>query len=99
MTVAQPGSDAGYAGSTAGARTLGDGIASLGDPSRPGVWVRAPFVEDGSRVEVTAFASGRSVAAEAYSDDGVVQLSLAAYQALEASPADLLRIEISEVPR
>lgn len=71
---------------------LGEGVASLGDVTRPGAWVRAGFIpEDGADVEIEADTPHGTVRirTSGLKAEGPVQLSLAAYQALGLSPTTL----------
>lgn len=77
---------------------LGDTVASLGDPSQSGLWLKTPLadVEQPGRVRTS---DGRSVnltlipiAGEAGAGS---RLSLSAYQALGVSPADLVPLSVT----
>ena len=76
---------------------LGEGVASLGDVTRPGAWVRAGFLlEDGAEVEVETDTPHGTVRirVNGLKAEGTVQLSLAAYQALGLSPTTLPVIRV-----
>ena len=90
------GSDALWVPETGGL-LLGEGVASLGDVTRPGAWVRAGFLrEDGAQVEVETDAPHGVVRIRVTGvrGDGPVQLSLAAYQALGLIPTTLPVIRV-----
>lgn len=91
---AQTGSDAGFIPSKVAGAILVRGIASLGSPGIPGVWVQSPDLTDGSTVEIHDPAGGTSVLGTARSGAGALQLSLAGYQALGLSPVSLPEIEV-----
>jgi len=81
----------------AGGALLGEGVASLGDVTRPGAWVRAGFLpEDGADVEIETDTPHGTVRIRVMSvtGEGPVQLSLAAYQALGLSPTTLTLIRV-----
>lgn len=80
-----------------GGSLLGEGVASLGDVTRPGAWVRAGFLpEDGADVEIEADTPHGTVRIRisGLKAEGPVQLSLAAYQALGLSPTTLPVIRV-----
>lgn len=90
------GSDALWIPAADGA-LLGEGVASLGDVTRPGAWVRAGFLqEDGVEVEIEADTPHGTVRirVNGLKAEGTVQLSLAAYQALGLSPTTLPVIRV-----
>lgn len=98
ISVPQAGADTGFeASATADTVVLGSGVASLGSPAISGVWIKAPILKHEGPVEIHVPDTGRSVQAEGAPSSGVVQMSLAAYQALGASPAELVSIELREV--
>lgn len=90
----QSGSDTAFKKGDGFFYTIGEGVVSLGDPRRGGIWIRAPFVEDGTTVEIHSRETGLSVHAEAGTSDGILQMSLGAFQALKLSPAGLPTIEV-----
>ncbi|MFG6573545.1 hypothetical protein ACGYLO_18275 [Sulfitobacter sp. 1A13353] len=90
----QEGAKAGYAGSDSGTSGHQDAVASLGSPSVPGLWVRAPFIEEGKEVEVFASDTGKAVLVTSGPTSDIVQMSLAGFQALGVSPAELIPVEI-----
>jgi len=80
-------------------RLPGTTIASLGDATRPGLWMRTPLVTGERRGRVTDPATGRSVVLDLIpldADPGAgSRLSLAAYQSLNLPLTALpeLRVE------
>ena len=75
-----------------GGSLLGEGIASLGDVSQPGAWVRAPvLIPEVAEVEIETetVAGPVRIRVEGRGVPGPVQLSLAAYQAMGLSPTAL----------
>jgi hypothetical protein len=91
-----PGADALWIPDTGGA-LLGEGVASLGDVTRPGAWVRAGFLpEDGAEVEIEADTPHGTVRIRVSGviGEGPLQLSLAAYQALGLSPTALPTLRV-----
>jgi len=90
----QKGAGAGYVGSDSNTPHHQDAVASLGSPSVPGLWVRAPFIEEGKVVEVYATDTGKAVLVTGGPVSDVVQMSLASFQALGVSPAELIPVEI-----
>jgi len=80
-------------------RLPGTTIASLGDATRPGLWMRTPLVTDERRGRVIDPATGRSVVLDLIpldADPGAgSRLSLAAYQSLNLPLTALpeLRVE------
>ncbi len=81
--------------SGSGGRFLGETVASLGDPGRPGFWMETPLVqsetpgrldfpERGTRVEVTLMPT----------EGASSRVSLAALRLLEAPLADLSTLKV-----
>lgn len=80
-----------------GGLLFGEGVASLGDVTRPGAWVRAGFLPaDETEVEVETDAPHGTVRirVSGLREEGPVQLSLGAYQALGLSPTTLPAIRV-----
>jgi hypothetical protein len=79
-------------------RRLGTTIASLGDPSRPGYWIRTPLVDTESDGHIVNTGNGRSAAVRLIPLDGPVgggsQVSLSALQLIGVSLTDLPAIEV-----
>jgi hypothetical protein len=90
----QDGSDEGFKKGDGFFFTIGEGVTSLGDVTREGLWVKAPFVENNTTVEIHSAKTKTSVLVEAIQSDGFMQMSLAAFQALGVSPAELTTIEV-----
>jgi hypothetical protein len=84
------GSDTPWTPDTGGS-LLGEGVASLGDVTRPGAWVAARFLESEAEVAIETDAPHGTVRVRVLGlpAEGPVQLSLAAYQALGLSPTTL----------
>lgn len=95
-TVAQPvkGGDDGFVDKSGFFITVGEGVAALGDPTISGVWVRAPFIKAEEELKIYSRQTDLSVLARAIPYDGNMQMSLAAFQALDLSPAELVEIEV-----
>ena len=94
IDIPQPGADEGYTDIRATSHITEEAVASLGSPSVPGLWIRGPFIEEGSEVEVYATDTGKAVLVTAGPDSDIVQMSLASFQALGVSPAELIPVEI-----
>lgn len=79
-----------------GGSLLGEGVASLGDVTRPGAWVSADFLEVEGEVSIETDAPHGTVRIRVLGlpKEGPVQLSLAAYQALGLSPTTLPVIRV-----
>jgi hypothetical protein len=84
--------------STSGETKLGDTVASLGDPSKPGFWLETPLVSQRVTGRVFFPGSGRSaqvdllpIAGEATAGS---RISLAAMRILEAPLTDLPTIQV-----
>jgi len=72
---------------------IGSTIASLGDPTEPGIWIKTPLVTKRQQGRVEYAVSGKSVAVELIPIDGPKtggsRVSLAALRLLEAPLAGL----------
>lgn len=88
------GSDAGFTDKSGFFITIGEGVASLGDPTVTGVWIRAPFIEAEEELKIYSRETDLSVVGRAIPYDGNMQMSLAAFQALSLNPATLPLIEV-----
>lgn len=95
-TVAQAveGGDEGFVDKTGFFITVGEGVAALGDPTITGIWVRASFIKAEEELKIYSRQTDMSVLARAIPYDGNMQMSLAAFQALSLSPAELVEIEV-----
>jgi hypothetical protein len=90
----QEGAKDGYRNGDGFFMTVGEGVASLGDPTRPGLWVRAPFLKRDQKLEAHYKPTGMSVIVDATRTDGPMQMSLATFQALALKPTELPVIEL-----
>lgn len=88
------GSDEGFIDRTGFFITVGEGVASLGDPTVTGVWVRAPFIKAEEELKIYSRDTDVSVLARALPYEGNMQMSLAAFQALSLNPAELVEVEV-----
>lgn len=83
---------------TTGERKLGNTIASLGDPTQPGFWIKTPLVTDAGKGRIRNPANGRSARVElvplAGPASGGSQVSLPALQLIGVSLTDLPSIEV-----
>lgn len=81
-----------------GERRLGTTIASLGDPSQPGFWIKTPMVSAAGDGRILNPANGKSVKVRMMPLDGPVsggsQVSLPALQMMGVSLTDLPMIEV-----
>ena len=75
-------------------RLLGRDIASLGDATEPGLWVKTPLVSAVSQGRVAWPDKGTTVLVELRPGSTGTQISLAALRLLEASLTDLPTVEI-----
>ncbi|MEM6373591.1 MAG: hypothetical protein AAF727_12535 [Pseudomonadota bacterium] len=78
--------------------TLGRTIASLGDAAQPGMWLKTPLVAATRQGRVFYPATDRSVEVTLIPIEGPPtagsRMSLAAMQALGASPVDLIEVDV-----
>lgn len=83
---------------SAQSRRLGDTIASLGDPTRQGFWIRTPLVDAPGKGRLVDPASGKSVNVDLLPREGAAAggslVSLAALQMLGVSLTGLPRLEV-----
>ncbi len=79
-------------------RSLGRTIASLGDPSRPGLWIETPLVSAPGRGRVVFPSNGKAVELDLIPTDGPKtagsRMSLAALRVIEAPLTDLPEVEV-----
>lgn len=79
-------------------RLLGQTIASLGDPSDPGIWIKTPLVSKPGRGRVVYPANGKAVELDLIPIDGPKtagsRMSLAALRVIEAPLTDLPTVEV-----
>lgn len=73
-------------------------IASLGDPSQPGFWMKTPLVEVQTKGRVVYPGTGKSVQVDLIPIDGTAsagsRLSLAAFRVIEAPLTELPEVEV-----
>lgn len=81
-----------------GERKLGNTIASLGDPTQPGFWIKTPLVTATGKGRIRNPANGKSARVElvplAGAASGGSQVSLPALQLIGVSLTDLPSIEV-----
>ena len=80
-----------------GERRLGTTVASLGDPSQPGFWVKTPLVQSETDGRIVNPANGKSAKVRLLplgSAGGGSQVSLPALQLIGVSLTDLPTLEI-----
>lgn len=84
---------------TAGNRALGKTVASLGDPTQPGLWLKTPLVEAEAKGRVTNPATGKSSAVTLIPRGGAAtggsQMSLSALRLIGASLTELTEVEVA----
>lgn len=82
----------------AGERLLGTTIASLGDPTQPGFWIKTPLVSAPGKGRVVFPGSGKSAEVDLIPIEGEPgagsRLSLAAMRLIEAPLTDLPSVEV-----
>ena len=83
---------------TTGERRLGTTIASLGDPSQPGFWIKTPLTKTEADGRIVNPANGKSAKVRLIPLDGPAsggsQVSLPALQLIGVSLTDLPTIEV-----
>lgn len=88
------------AASVGGGNILGDTVASLGDPTKPGLWLRTPLVTSETPGRVT-LQGGKSLAVTLIPIEGEAtagsQISLAAMRGLELGLTDLPTLQVYRV--
>lgn len=81
-----------------GERKLGATVASLGDPTQPGFWIKTPLVKAPSKGRIVNPANGKSVKVDlmplAGPTSGGSQVSLPALQLIGVSLTDLPSIDV-----
>lgn len=96
-TTAQQRAEAAKPAATAEAK-LGNTVASLGDPTLPGFWIKTPLVKERANGRVRNPATGKSAKVELLPLAGPAssgsQLSLPALQLLGVSLTDLPTVEV-----
>ncbi|MBJ3763065.1 hypothetical protein ILP92_09945 [Maribius pontilimi] len=90
-TTTQEQKAAATAAPTGGETRLGEVVASLGDPTEPGLWIKTPLVTEQRSGRLEYPGSGKSAVVELrpLAGDGGSQVSLAAMRLLEAPLTDL----------
>lgn len=77
---------------------LGVTVASLGDPSRDGIWIETPLIKSPGKGRVTYVKSGRTVKVDLIPIDGPAtagsRLSLAAMRLLDAPLTGLPEVQV-----
>ena len=83
----------------AGGGVLGTTVASLGDPTQPGLWLKTPLVEAEAKGRVTNTATGKSSAVTLLPLGGEAtagsQMSLSALRLIGASLTELTEVEVA----
>ncbi|WP_134726546.1 hypothetical protein [Paracoccus luteus] len=86
---------------TAAPGRLGTTIASLGDATQPGMWIRTPLVRTAGKGRLTNPATGKSVNVDLIPLSGPAsagsQVSLPALQGLGADLTDLPEVEVYSI--
>ncbi len=79
-------------------RLLGRTVASLGDPAKPGLWIKTPLVRQPGKGRVVYPKNGKAVELELIPLDGPAtagsRMSLAALRVIEAPLTDLPEVEV-----
>ncbi|QFT60307.1 hypothetical protein FIU94_15875 [Sulfitobacter sp. THAF37] len=82
-----------------GGRSLGKTVASLGDATQPGLWLKTPLVSAEAKGRVTNPATGKSSAVTLIPRGGEAtggsQMSLSALRLIGASLTDLTEVEVA----
>jgi hypothetical protein len=75
-------------------------VATLGDPTKPGLWLETPLVDSEQSGRVTAAKTGKSATLTLIPIEGEdtagSRMSLAAFQALGASLTDLVELDVAQ---
>ncbi|MBO9464436.1 hypothetical protein J7443_04265 [Tropicibacter sp. R15_0] len=83
---------------TGGEKFLGETVASLGDPTKPGFWLETPLVSSPKQGRVMYTGSGKSAQVDLIPIEGPdtagSRISLAAMRLIEAPLTDLPTIEV-----
>ncbi|UYV36077.1 D-galactarate dehydratase [Rhodobacteraceae bacterium D3-12] len=79
-------------------KLLGRTVASLGDPSDPGIWIKTPLVSKPSKGRVVYPANGKAVQLELIPIEGPAtagsRMSLAALRVIEAPLTELPEVDV-----
>lgn len=98
LDTTTPEQRAAAAAPAAGGRSLGTTVASLGDPTQPGLWIKTPLVETETPGRVVNPATGQSSTVTLLPLEGEAtagsQMSLPALRLIGASLTDLTEVEV-----
>lgn len=79
-------------------KALGSTVASLGDPTEPGLWIKTPLVSSAAKGRVVYPKNGKAVELDLLPLDGPKtggsRMSLAALRVIEAPLTDLPTVEV-----
>lgn len=93
-----PANAAAALGAGADGAPLGTTVASLGNPTEPGLWLKTPLVSGEAKGRILVSATGKSVAVTLLPLDGPQtagsQISLSAMQSLGLGPTDLPTLDV-----
>lgn len=97
-TSAEQKAAASAATEKAGEKRLGETVASLGDPTEPGFWIKTPLAKAGGSGRLENPATGKSATVKLIPLDGPAtggsQVSLAALRLLDAPLTDLTTLVV-----
>ncbi|MGP6085555.1 hypothetical protein [Antarctobacter jejuensis] len=83
---------------TGGEKALGETVASLGDPAKPGFWLETPLVSTAQTGRVLYLATGKTVQVDLIPidgpKDGGSRLSLAAMRLIDAPLTGLPKVQV-----
>ena len=98
VTTAQERAEATAVPAQGGEKSPGLTVASLGDPTQAGFWIKTPLVDIASKGRVVFPGNGKSVQVDLVPIEGAdsagSRLSLAAFRILEAPLTELPEIEV-----
>jgi len=79
-------------------KLLGRTIASLGDPTKPGIWIETPLVSEPAKGRAVYRGNGKAVQLDLIPIDGPAtagsRMSLAALRVIEAPLTELLDVDV-----
>jgi hypothetical protein len=97
-TTAEERQKAAAAPAAGGEKRLGETVASLGDPSRPGFWLETPLVTSRQQGRIVNPATGKTAQVELVPIEGAPgagsRISLAAMRLIEVPLTDLPTLEV-----
>jgi hypothetical protein len=97
-TTASERAEAAAAPAKSGEIKLGETVASLGDPTKPGFWLETPLVSEATTGRVRFPGSGRSAQVDLIPIEGEAtagsRISLAAMRIIEAPLTDLPTLQV-----